>query len=912
MPREKAQPTKRAVHRFHEEAPESPPFPTILLPSNANKSSVTFADDEEEEEEADWEEGNDVVVPDKTTPLLRPFGQWEENENLPDETKLFSLTASDEIELPGGEAVISYLRIGLPGSRSFLNHVEAGLGGLGLFIREQCLVVRTNDQTPLGQPCSEGFSCSAFYPFNLLRALRKDVSSGSLRLKVSRCPSDCFIIKASVDLNSCNSLSPVVMEWLLSSSSFSTSTPAAASSGSSSSSSSSNSSSGRSSSDLDTSLDSPAWFIPSSEVFTTEKFLRSVSASSSTCCAVASGLGELGDELKGGGLITALRAYQLQGVRWLYDKLCDDDYTMEGSSCNAHESGRCDGWVPIRAIRNRNKGKESCSSSIFKQEKSTVWYNLITGQIVGDLPPLAGNRETERTNGRGAGMGRKSAVLADEMGMGKSVQVLSLVLLMKIRRAKERQIKEGSSMEWARDTEERMLKERGGESSPLKVEPFIQSNPHVVSSNEVNLMDEIIDDVIDGVTKIASTHTVGKAAKRKREDLSEYPCLCGRRAQKKSDLGWVECSKCLRWLHIRCCGFNNALEASKEDCFVCLACSCVRCASTNEEGVEGGEGGRKIPSCATLILMPGTLIAQWKSEVQKHFTGVLSKFNPSEGSDPLKSRSCPSPPSTAPKSPFNNPSKNYNSEAAIRVFVYEGCDDATLRRRGLSFGDVDPRTLASYDVVLMSLKTLTKEFHQVQAAGAPSSRTTRFSATGKHTGNDDNREEGEESTFVGSEVSDFTGKMYVSFPPPFMCIRWSLVVVDETQKIESEGVSQGLSLCMRLSAERRLCVTGTPVGSDRMSDLCSLCQFLQIDPYGCLGKSEWRRVFGEGSLLRDRGVRNRWLLDLFAPLVLRRTKQAVAEQLGLEATVTIVKLLSFSDFEVRRSLTLLSAVIVIT
>jgi hypothetical protein len=60
--------------------------------------------------------------------------------------------------------------------------------------------------------------------------------------------------------------------------------------------------------------------------------------------------------------------------------------------------------------------------------------------------------------------------------------------------------------------------------------------------------------------------------------------------------------------------------------------------------------------------------------------------------------------------------KERQRQAPLRCFVYEGCDDATLRRRGLSFADVDPRYLsANYDIIFISLKKLSSEFHQIRA-----------------------------------------------------------------------------------------------------------------------------------------------------------------------------------------------------
>ena len=122
---------------------------------------------------------------------------------------------------------------------------------------------------------------------------------------------------------------------------------------------------------------------------------------------------------------------------------------------------------------------------------------------------------------------------------------------------------------------------------------------------------------------------------------------------------------------------------------------------------------------------------------------------------------------------------------------------------------------------------------------------------------------------------------YITFPPPIMCLNFTLLVVDETQKIEAEGVSHALAQCVKLQARRRLCVSGTPLGNSRISDLHSLCQFLRIAPYDSVeDKWCWNRVFGEKSIVQNEAVRHRWLADIFQDMTLRRTKLSVAHQLG--------------------------------
>ena len=322
----------------------------------------------------------------------------------------------------------------------------------------------------------------------------------------------------------------------------------------------------------------------------------------------------------------------------------------------------------------------------------------------------------------------------------------------------------------------------------------------------------------------------------------------------------------------------------------------------------------KIISHATLIIMPDTLVSQWKGEVRKHFTGQFKGYDFKhidtdidanadlitngniDNNTALSSSNGIMEETNIPDDTEYPTNKNEINKPALRVLVYEGCDELSLNRAGLTFRDVDPRYLSTqYDIIFMSLKTLTKEFHQSRVEDdvirTPRERGVRGSAATTAT------------TPVGGGVNNgdngWGGKMYISYPPPMMCIRFAMIVVDETQKIESEGVSQSLSLCTRISSDCRLCVTGTPLGHNRLSDLHSLCHFLHIQPYGFLGKREWLCVFGEKSLLGNEKIRNKWLCDMFSNVMLRRTKNVLLEQLRLLPTVVAIRTIHFSGFEVR-------------
>ena len=866
MPREKAVPTRRTVHQFHEERIERQPAIDDHDAKGINDIDIRDGGDDDDDDGADIEDNDHNIEK-----HVQSYGRWKTEPNEMDQKRSFSLEGSSSDSI-SDEVIMFHHHISVNLHRDILNNLDA-VERLGLFCEGQHLVIEAVDG-----PSLDGFSCRALFPCSLLRAVRRDVCQGGLNLRVLCWDKDGFNVQVSVNLTSETMISATSMEWLLSS--LSTKLSATDSShrvrvGS------------NNCRADDIVSEMPTWFTPFSEEFCTEAFLETASAfqtslsttsSSLICGSGLSMLSELGQELKNGGLTTALRSYQLEGVHWLLKKLsCSRD---DGEICNFSLSddacGRCDGWVqlPYHCNQSRDRGAlrqrqgsltigtAASSDSDTSQQTGGIrrlWYNLISERLTSELPPHPGS-------------GSMAAVLADEMGIGKSIQVLSLVLLMKLR-GEGKGDREESTLIESVDTQGTLSENR----TELVAEKLLYSN------NDGSLK---IPDSID-----PHDSTAERKRKRKGENLSDFPCLCNRRSEKKQDMGWVECSDCMRWLHVKCCGFSSAVEASREENFKCLACSCLHYSSRGS--VEGERGGR-VSSSATLILMPATLVSQWRNEIHKHFESRLSAF-PS---------SSPLPPSSFKDQATSNLSADaLLKHSPLRVFVYEGCDDLTLRRKGLSFTDVDPRNLASkYDIVFMSLKTLTKEFHQAQnatlSAGQAAERVSRRHGLGNGMKVSLDPCEG-----AGTTVSNNWGnKLYVSFPPPFMCIHWAMVVVDETQKIESESISQSLFLCKQLSARRRLCVTGTPLGSNRSSDLHSLCQFLHVSPYGYLGKRDWLGVFGERSLIRNERIRNRWLVDLFAPMVLRRTKRSVAEQLGLESPITTVRLIDFSGFEVTMNL----------
>ena len=160
---------------------------------------------------------------------------------------------------------------------------------------------------------------------------------------------------------------------------------------------------------------------------------------------------------------------------------------------------------------------------------------------------------------------------------------------------------------------------------------------------------------------------------------------------------------------------------------------------------------KKVKSGATLIVSPSSISYQWIEEIQKHI-----------------------------------------KHKDIKMLFYKGSKE---------MGYMQPRILASYDIVVTTYETLAAETNYVDLPHSNSSEGRRFR----------------------------NPKRYMAMPSPIVCIEWWRICLDEAQMIEST-TTKTAEMAMKLSAVNRWCVTGTPVGKS-VNDLHGLLVFLQIDPY---------------------------------------------------------------------------------
>jgi hypothetical protein len=208
----------------------------------------------------------------------------------------------------------------------------------------------------------------------------------------------------------------------------------------------------------------------------------------------------------------------------------------------------------------------------------------------------------------------------------------------------------------------------------------------------------------------------------------------------------------------------------------------------------------------------------------------------------------------------------------------------------MTYSALYPSELAKADVLIISLRTLQAEFHlanKFPAGAQPVQATSLRGSNGNGTGTG-------KSTVAGFNKNS-NNKDY--FCPPWLCLDFSLLIIDETQKIESL-TSSVASMCNRITARFRVSVSATPLANNRLADINPLFRFLRVKPFD-QDQAAWKQAFEQKKgQMRLRGREQlAWLRKALFPLIIRRTKKAVLGELDLPPKEEVVRMLDLSAFE---------------
>ncbi|PWN45645.1 hypothetical protein IE81DRAFT_285398 [Ceraceosorus guamensis] len=283
-----------------------------------------------------------------------------------------------------------------------------------------------------------------------------------------------------------------------------------------------------------------------------------------------------------------------------------------------------------------------------------------------------------------------------------------------------------------------------------------------------------------------------------------------------------------------------------------------------DEAERARQSNLRTRSRATLIVLPLTLVSSWEEQIKEHWH---NKYLP-------------------------------------KRLIYHG------QKRSQ-----DPIWIANHDIVFTTYPTLANEFsrQKVWVSDVDGGEDTQDDPEGS----DDDivpldsngvPQYRSKSSKKGAKRRK-SGPM-VESKNPLQRIEWFRIVLDEAHTIKEARTWQSKAVC-NLSAQRRLCLTGTPV-QNRMDDLYSLIKFLRLEPLN--DRAIWNEFCGskenKGSLRAAGKDQNNGPLDSTALrrvqtimkfLTLRRSKDGKRKDgsrlLNLPPKYNRTMLLQFTEHE---------------
>ncbi|KAF8499268.1 P-loop containing nucleoside triphosphate hydrolase protein [Russula emetica] len=268
----------------------------------------------------------------------------------------------------------------------------------------------------------------------------------------------------------------------------------------------------------------------------------------------------------------------------------------------------------------------------------------------------------------------------------------------------------------------------------------------------------------------------------------------------------------------------------------------------------------KCKSRATLVVCPLSTVANWEEQFREHWGGIV-RVSGGSGSctslDPAGTQTTLTALFTdcanMDTDPADDKSKITVSRekkgAFLRVYVYHG----NARR-------LDPTFLADFDVVITTYSTLATEY----------SKQTRSLEEGDDVASDS----GNEANGKRSKTTK-TGKRKRPAPngteatSPLQSVHWFRVILDEAHSIKELNTVACRASC-DLMADRRLCLTGTPV-QNKLDDVFALIKFLKLSPLD--DKATWTEFIGTPVKYgQPLGVAR--LQTIMGSITLRRTKES--------------------------------------
>ncbi|KAG6821357.1 hypothetical protein H0H93_014154 [Arthromyces matolae] len=305
----------------------------------------------------------------------------------------------------------------------------------------------------------------------------------------------------------------------------------------------------------------------------------------------------------------------------------------------------------------------------------------------------------------------------------------------------------------------------------------------------------------------------------------------------------------------------------------------------------------KAKSRATLIVCPLSTVANWEDQLKEHWNGQVTVLGGSGGtcgsSTPSQSMSQLNLTPTSSNNTENKATFRVRSGAGLRVYVYHG----NARRP-------DPAFLADFDCVITTFATLASEFSKQNRCATITDEDEEEGASSDTTAGVDFDPAGHpivklsrpQKTGQKRKKTATAGYTHCEASSPLQSVHWFRVVLDEAHSIKEPGTVGSRASC-DLMADRRLCLTGTPV-QNKLDDLFALIKFLRLEQLE--EKSVWTEFVGSPVKFQQPTGFSR-LQTIMKCITLRRTKESETQDgrkiLALPPRRDEKRLLKFSPAE---------------
>lgn len=371
------------------------------------------------------------------------------------------------------------------------------------------------------------------------------------------------------------------------------------------------------------------------------------------------------------GLVPTLRPYQEAAVKWM----------LEREQCPRSENNEWElAWVVFADSPQPNREKvgldengdgavivsrESVSLPEWKRRTNTneISRGLLFCPFAGFLVSSGVDAYMATLNsfldsGDGSEWANATGgILAESMGLGKSVEVLACLLANK----------------------------RPNEKSATSV-------------NDLPVIEEEKKECSDSSEEVKLIYPEEELITVKKWMGCFGACVCGSTSAFRGCLCTVLCRSCHEPLHGICAGFTSPEELQTETSnevvgrYIVPVCSSDRCPTCVFTRLQ--KTGRLIESRATLIVTPAAIISQWEREIQRHVGFQMEQqTSVAEGS----------------------PVRTFTSTQGLKVLVYPGVKELCNRSNKAMAGSnadipsihlIHPKVLADADIVLMTFDAL--------------------------------------------------------------------------------------------------------------------------------------------------------------------------------------------------------------